>query len=172
MSALDLSRRTASAYPPRFSAGNMQKAAQIAALVIGIFFLHNALFHDYRMEEVQYLSAMGKSAEEIKAFVPETSMERREKIKQDKSDLEDLKVDVALLKREISNLKKRVEEQDEYDTKRHNKDEGAEAGGGESLDKLRFQEEEEGEVEAAANKRHLMTGNNDKKVETTTVTQK
>jgi hypothetical protein len=45
MPTLDPTRRAASAYPPRFSGSNMQKAAQVAALVVGIFFLHNIIFH-------------------------------------------------------------------------------------------------------------------------------
>jgi hypothetical protein len=102
------------------------------------------------MDEIHHLTAMGKSAEEIKAFVPETPLERRQTAKQSKTDLEELKVDVALLKQEVSYLKKRVEEQDEHDTKRHQggREEAGERGGGESFDKMRFQEEAEGEAAA------------------------
>jgi hypothetical protein len=108
---------------------------------------------DYRADEIKYLTASGKTADEIKEFVPPTSEERRESTRQNKNDLEQLKLDVTMLKQQVQTLTSRLEERDEHRGKDHKHSEEQE---GQPLEKIRFQEEEDKEI-GATKKRTLKT---------------
>lgn len=78
--------------------------------------------------------------EEIRArFIPETTTERREKVKQSRMTMQELVADVATLKKEVEYLTGRLDENNDASSasRRNNNVEG-----GKSLDKIRFEEEE------------------------------
>jgi hypothetical protein len=102
-------------------------------------------YQDYRTEEISQLTKSGKSMEEIRArFIPETTNERREKVKQSRMTMQELVADVATLKKEVVYLKTRLDENKGDDaassTSRRNEEE--QHPGDKSLDKIRFEEEE------------------------------
>ena len=60
---------------------------------------------DYRTEEINRLEASGKSAEEITKFVPQRASEKRSRIAEKINEFEQMKSDIATLKREVKELK-------------------------------------------------------------------
>jgi hypothetical protein len=149
------SRRTASAYPQIHN-------PRLASVVLGLallFLVRNIFFHDYRRDEIQHLLASGKSKDEIRNFVPPTLRERREEALESKNELERLKADVLVLKQQMHELVERLEETDEHKQSRHRSDRRSEIkmmpeidssdAPGQSLDRIRFQEEEEEEKGSA-----------------------
>eukprot|EP00586_Coscinodiscus_wailesii_P022380 CAMPEP_0172511258 /NCGR_PEP_ID=MMETSP1066-20121228/235061_1 /TAXON_ID=671091 /ORGANISM="Coscinodiscus wailesii, Strain CCMP2513" /LENGTH=154 /DNA_ID=CAMNT_0013290565 /DNA_START=367 /DNA_END=831 /DNA_ORIENTATION=+ len=64
----------------------------------------NVFKTDYRSEEIGYLKASGKTDAEIERYVPKTTRERVAVQKSARSEYETLKLDVFLLKSQVSDL--------------------------------------------------------------------
>jgi len=87
--------------------------------------------------------------EEIRSLVPPTPRERQKTLVQNANDLEQLKSDVSMLKLEIQNLLHRLEETDEHQGSHHKRMDVEDEG--QSLEKIRFQEEENSEKDVVKN---------------------
>jgi hypothetical protein len=112
--------------------------------VILLFGINVHRYQDYRTEEISQLTKSGKSMEEIRArYIPETTSERREKVKHNRMTMQELVADVATMKKEVEYLKTRLDENKgdgASSTSRRNS--MAQQPGGKSLDRIRFEEEE------------------------------
>jgi hypothetical protein len=82
-------------------------------------------------------------------LVPPTPRERQKTIVQNANDLEQLKSDVTMLKLEIQTLLRRLEETDEHHGSTHKRSDMEDEG--QSLEKIRFQEEEDSEKDVEKN---------------------
>ena len=83
--------------------------------------------------------------DEVYNLVPPTVKERREKLKQQENDLKQVKADILLLKQEMASLVQRLDEVDKLKA-----DQGIKPmieDEGQSLEKIRFQEEAKSEID-------------------------
>jgi len=86
--------------------------------------MKNIFFKDYRKEEVGYLKKSGISEEEIGKYVPETQQERYNKNKSVRNEYQQLKLDVALMKQQIKELREKLlEEKEEKNVEEDNSSE-------------------------------------------------
>ena len=60
---------------------------------------------DYRSEEIGILKGFGQTEDQIEALVPKTATERRQKQMDSVNDFEQMKVDIKMLKDEVTKLR-------------------------------------------------------------------
>jgi len=130
----NMPRFPTSAYPkPGSSLNNVIMLLAIA------FILRNIFFTDYRTEEIKELAASGKSPEEIKDFVPQSSLERRQTLIKNKNEFDQMKLEIASLREELQDIRKVVHQQNEEGIGRYNMSESRKDG-------LNLQANKEGEI--------------------------
>lgn len=112
--------------PPTHAAGaypSSRPGRGVSSIIFILAFtliLRNLFFRDYRSEEISYLKSSGKSDEEIAKLVPRTAEDQRVAAAAKISEYEQLKIDVATLKREVKALRGKVSSEEDEEKKNQN----------------------------------------------------
>lgn len=90
-----------------YSTPNNQQLSipRILLIFAGLFILKNVVFHDYRSEEIGILKGFGQTEEQIQALIPNTASERRQRQTDSVNEFEQMKIDIEMLKEEVTKLR-------------------------------------------------------------------